>query len=392
MRYTIVRIAVVLLSVVATQAQSAWFGGPFKVGTTPLSVLPEVSGMVASTLNPGILWLHNDSGDRPTLYAMTEKGDIRTQFTLGGASAIDWEDIAYGPGPVPGKTYLYAADIGDNQAKRKTVVVYRAEEPHLLETTQPRSLALNNVVSDAFTFRYPDGPRDAEALIIDPLTQDMYIISKRDKNSRVYRAAAPHKPGTTRTLEFVTTLPMQLATGADISADGKNVILKNYLYVWHWTRNGKESLSALFRRPGTQVTYMPEIQGEAICFTSTNDGYYTTSEQEEGGGASPIFYYPRVANAAEASASRDARLPQISVGPSLDTKGIYNLRYVMPDVSRVDVFVCNAIMQKVVDVATESGESGIQEREVDLIDLPFGNYVVVIKTNAHTVMIPIDHR
>ena len=219
----------------------------------------------------------------------------------------------------------------------------------------------------------------------------MYIISKRDKQGRVYRAAAPHKTGTTRVLQFVTTLPMTLITAGDVSHDGSQILLKNYLYVWHWTRKSNEPLSALFKRAGTKVTYMPEEQGEAICFTAKGDGFYTTSEREEGGDAAPIYFYPRVKTENDVSTTRDAKIPRISAIPSNDTKGIYTLRYVIPDVSRVTVTIHNSLMLKILDVASESGESGVQEREIDLIDQPSGNYVAVIKTNSSTVMVPIEH-
>ncbi|MBK7033492.1 MAG: hypothetical protein IPH49_09540 [Ignavibacteria bacterium] len=370
-------------------AQDVWFGGPFKVGATPQKELPEASGMVASTTNPDVLWMHNDSGDEPTLYAVTLKGGVMEKFTLPKATARDWEDMAYGPGPEPGKMYLYAGDIGDNEGKRQNITVYRLPEPDLSRKKSDRTT--QSLTYDTFTFTYPDGARDAEALIVDPLTQDMYIVSKRDKKCRIYRAAAPHVSGTTRKLEFVTALPMNLFTAGDISHDGSQILLKNYLYVWHWTRNGKEPLTETFKREATRITYMPEEQGEAICFTPKDDGFYTTSEREEGGDTAPIYFYPRVKSAREVSTTRDAKIPQISVTPSEDTPGIYNLRYVIPEVSRVTVTVHNSIMIKILDVATESGESGVQEREIDLIDQPSGTYVAVVKTNGVTVMCPIEH-
>ena len=370
-------------------AQSAWYGGPFKVGVTPLKVLQEASGIIASATNPDIIWMHNDSGDEPTLYAVSAKKGVVEKCTLPQATAHDWEDLAYGPGPEKGIWYLYAGDIGDNNAKRPNIVVYRVAEPDVTsKKTERASIPLQY---ETFTFTYPDGARDAEALLVDPVTQDMYIISKRDKQGRVYRAAAPHKTGTTRVLQFVTTLPMTLITAGDVSHDGSQILLKNYLYVWHWTRKSNEPLSALFKRAGTKVTYMPEEQGEAICFTAKGDGFYTTSEREEGGDAAPIYFYPRVKTENDVSTTRDAKIPRISAIPSNDTKGIYTLRYVIPDVSRVTVTIHNSPMLKILDVASESGESGVQEREIDLIDQPSGNYVAVIKTNSSTVMVPIEH-
>jgi hypothetical protein len=355
--------------------------------------LPEASGIVASTKNPDVLWLHNDSGDEPRLYAISTKGELLTTIKLGNATARDWEDIAYGPGPNKEITYLYVGDIGDNEAKRKDITVYRVEEPTVGGKSQKQSLASNNVTADVFTFRYPDGARDAEALLVDPRSGDIFIVTKRDKQARLYRAAAPHATGTTRTLEFVSTLPMTLITGGDIAHDGRSILLKDYLHVWHWTLGGKESVATALKRPGTRVTYMPEAQGEAICFTAKDDGYYTVSEREDGGASAPLLFYPRVRSAKEAESTRDAKIPLINVEPSKDTPGIYDLRYVIPEVSRVDVTVVNALMMKVIDVASESGEAGVQEREIDLIDQPSGSYAVVVRLNTGAVVTAtIDHK
>lgn len=375
----------------AAGAQSVWFGGPFKVGAIPTKQLQEASGMVTSTVNPDVLWLNNDSGDEPRLYAMSPNGDVLATMTLGGASNRDWEDVAYGPGPEKDRMYLYAADIGDNEARRPNVTIYRVAEPRISSAEPIQAVSLKDVASDLFTFTYPDGARDAEALLVDPLTQDFYIISKRDRQSRIYRAAAPHVTGQSAKLEFVGTLPTTLITGGDVSHDGSQIVLKNYVYVWHWDRKGNEPLSATLKRPGQRVTYMPEEQGEAIGFTANSEGFYTTSEREDGGDAAPIYFYPRVKSEEEALARRDAKIPQASVAPSKDSEGIYDLRYVIPEVSSVTVSVHNSIMLKIRDVATESGESGVQEREINLINQPTGTYVAVIKTNNNTVMVPIEH-
>jgi len=393
MRSFLASLASLALISASCGAQQVWFGGPFVLGTVPVKELPEASGIVASTTNPDVVWLHNDSGDEPRLYALSTKGALLTTVKLGNAKARDWEDIAYGPGPDKGTMYLYVADIGDNDAKRKDITVYRVAEPSVGGKTSKQSLALNNIVADVFTFRYPDGARDAEALLVDPRTQDIFIVTKRDKQARLYRAAAPHTTGTTRTLEFVSTLPMTLITGGDIDHDGSAIILKDYLHVWHWKRGASESVAAALKRPGTRVTYMPEAQGEAICFTAKDDGYYTVSEREDGGSSAPLIFYPQVRSEKEAASTRDAKIPLISVEPSKDTPGIYDLRYVIPEVSRVDVTVVNALMMKVIDVASESGEAGVQEREIDLIDQPTGSYAVVIRLNTGAVVTAtIDHK
>ena len=76
--------------------------------------LSEVSGLASSIRNPGLLWAHNDSGNRPEVFLIDDKCDIKRIVVLDGIKNRDWEDIAVGPGPDSTKSYVYVGDIGDN--------------------------------------------------------------------------------------------------------------------------------------------------------------------------------------------------------------------------------------------------------------------------------------
>lgn len=148
-------LVIVITSACAQDAQP-WFGGPFRVGTTPIDKLPEVSGVVSSVQSPGLLWMHNDSGDEPRIFGLTPQGSVVAEVSLQGAMHIDWEDIARGPGPVKGVSYLYIADIGDNAARRSDITIYRIRE-RLCDTSQRNVRAV--IASDSverFTLRYPE--------------------------------------------------------------------------------------------------------------------------------------------------------------------------------------------------------------------------------------------
>ena len=60
--------------------------------------LDEISGMAWSLRHPGVLWLLEDSGGGPYLYAV-DAADCRTlaRVRLSGATARDYESIATGP-------------------------------------------------------------------------------------------------------------------------------------------------------------------------------------------------------------------------------------------------------------------------------------------------------
>lgn len=127
------------------------------------SRIPESSGLVASRKNPGLYWTHNDSGGRARIFAIDKHGNVKKTVWVKGARARDWEDIAAGPGPVNGESYVYIADIGDNRKHRGRVQIYRVTEPKLEESADLKIHA----TSDRFDVRYPDGAHDCEAMFID---------------------------------------------------------------------------------------------------------------------------------------------------------------------------------------------------------------------------------
>lgn len=384
-------LVIVITSACAQDAQP-WFGGPFRVGTTPIDKLPEVSGVVSSVQSPGLLWMHNDSGDEPRIFGLTPQGTVVAEVSLQGAKHIDWEDIARGPGPVKGASYLYIADIGDNAARRSDITIYRVREP-LYDTSQRyvRTVITTDSV-ERFTLRYPDGARDAEALLVDPRTGEVVIVTKREQRCRVYAITSMPASGASATLSYVSDLPLQLVTGGDVSADGSMIVLKTYLHARLWRRSSGKGLAASINGSGTPLPYMPERQGEAICFTSGADGYYTTSECENGGPASAIMFYPSALDEARARQLRDVRLPSISVNRIAPSGTKYRVRYSVPEVDRVSLTVHNAAMFRVMTLAEDSAESGPQERDFDAAKLPPGSYAVVLESASARVSALLEIR
>jgi hypothetical protein len=245
--------------------------------------LEEASGLAASVKNPGFLWTVNDNGNPPEVYLIDQHARIRLVCKLPNVRNRDWEDIAIGAGPEEGKSYVYVADIGDNDAQYDFKVIYRFEEPVL---PQEKSIVVTQY--DTLAFRMPDGERDAESLLIDPRTHDLYIVSKREKEVGLYRGAFPFKPDTS-TLEKVATLPLTSIVAGSISSDGQQVLLKNYGKVFYWKRSNNESLSELLRKEPTVLDYDREPQGEAIAWSIDGDEYYTLSESH-GHNASLLVY------------------------------------------------------------------------------------------------------
>lgn len=253
----------------------------------------ETSGLVASTAHKGILYIHNDSGDTSRFFAIRDDGTLSTIYTFsvdhpGRHGVNDVEDIALAKGP-KGKRYIYIGDIGDNNARRKFITIYRIREPKPRSSAGVAEVALK---AEPLHLKYPDGPRDAETLMVDPLEKLFYIISKREDSVSVYTAPLLYKPGDTVVLAKRATLFFQgnssakWICGGDISRDGKQVLVKNYLKVFYWKRSRNEPVWQLLSNKPREMPYKVEQQGEAIGFSADGRGYYTISE-----GVHPEVYF-----------------------------------------------------------------------------------------------------
>ncbi|HRP57094.1 hypothetical protein [Agriterribacter sp.] len=253
----------------------------------------ETSGLAASSVNKGMLYIHNDSGDTSRFFLISADGTLKAIYTFKANPLIkhgvaDCEDMAVSTGP-KGESYVYIGDIGDNNAKRKHIIIYRVKEPKLKHSADAFS---GTVKVDALYLKYPDGPRDAETLMVDPVEKLFYIVSKREDSVSVYTAPLLFKRNDTVMLVKKATLFFEggnngkWISGGNISKDGSRVLLKNYLNVFYWKRKDKEPLWQLLKMVPRKMPYKVEQQGEAIDFAAEGNGYYTISE-----GVHPEVYY-----------------------------------------------------------------------------------------------------
>lgn len=236
--------------------------------------LNELSGIVA--LDSG-LWAHNDSGDEARVFRLDAAGATQAVVRLEGVQAFDWEDMT-GAGPAAGE--LFVGDIGDNEGIRNEVTVLRfavPEPPPVGEVTIPAGDI------QTITLRYPDGPRDAETLLVDPATRDIVIVHKRFGGaSEVYQAPEADWADGEAELERIGIVdvgdtPLDATTAGDVGADGQVVALRTYAAVLVFPRDEDQSLAeALVENEPCDAPTRLEVQGEAITFTE--EGYLTVSE------------------------------------------------------------------------------------------------------------------
>lgn len=245
-------------------------GGLCRVDTAGIALpmtVHESSGVAAGG---GVLWTHNDSGD-PVLAAVGMDGLPRGAVRVTGAVVEDWEDVA--EGPCPAGRCLYVGDIGDNQAARARITVYRVPMP------APGDAASRP--AEAFHATYPDGPQDAEALFV---TGDggVFVVSKGETGPiAVYRFPREMTAGAVSRLERVRELaPAQSKrsdriTGAAASAEGW-VALRTLRSVSFY-RAGNLASGAAAEALRFDLAPLKEDQGEAVAF-GENGVVHLTSE------------------------------------------------------------------------------------------------------------------
>jgi hypothetical protein len=293
-RFVLLILAIVFVSIVSyfhSHADNPNFGSRVDLGLIEYPAIREASGMAASRKNPGVLWTHNDSDNENRLFAFNLRGRHLGQYYIGSVPNRDWEDMAVGPGPIEGEQYLYVGDIGDNSAEHYIKYIYRILEPSVDSSQSPVDSILTDF--DVIAYRYPDGERDAETLLVDPKTKDIYIVSKREDSVRVYRAAFPQDTEGVLMLEYVTSINIKHITGGDISSNGSEILLKTYTTVYYWYRSARQSIAETLNKDPLIVPYVPEPQGEAITWAPDGMGYYTISEEAKIIPAR-LYFYPRI--------------------------------------------------------------------------------------------------
>jgi hypothetical protein len=192
---------------------------------------------------------------------------------IAGAENVDWEAMA---GARCGTAdCLYAADVGDNREQRSQVEIYRIREPRAGQDSVARPDAILRI-------RYPDRPRDVEAILVTG-AQDVFLITKRSADGpRVYRVPGSAWSRGEGVAELIQTLPIPSTPGgssqvtdAALRVDGR-VAVRTYRYIFFFSFDGNRLTpdSSGFRCDAAGL----DLQGESIAWLG-GDTLATTSEQ-----------------------------------------------------------------------------------------------------------------
>ena len=235
---------------------------PFGEPATPCSVtdarLPEISGMAVSGDTTLVM---NDGGDAVTVHLLDASCAVVGERTA-AVDPYDPEDMALAPDGT-----VWFADTGDNRLSRETVA---------LIALRPDGTA------QVHRLTYPDGPHDAEALLLAP-DGTPYLVTKEVLGvSGVYRPTAALDPAATVPMERVAELALSLTgtpggpvgragqllvTGGAVSQDGALIALRTYTDAYVWPLVGSDVPGALAGAPA-RVALPESPQGEAVAFAA----------------------------------------------------------------------------------------------------------------------------
>lgn len=246
--------------------------------TLQSDALAELSGMAASRAHPGVLWTHNDSGSAPEIMAFDASGRPLGIWSVPGASAVDWEDMALARGS-DGRWRLWIADCGQGDTPRQPIL-YSIPEP------DPRSPGNAKTTDPAtrYPLRWPQGTPDCEALMVHPHTGDVYLLSKEGGRSAVCVARrADLQPGGETLLSEVAIIKMPglisgLVTGADISPDGRSAVVCSYTSVALFRAESGSAFDSAWTQPALSLNIPFQNQRECVCFTADGRSVLTSRE------------------------------------------------------------------------------------------------------------------
>jgi hypothetical protein len=280
---TIRRLAAVPVALAAFVAVVALPGAAHAAGATELYTLAdpridEASGIGVGIASPGIDYVENDSGDVNRFFALdAQNGQTAAVVTVPDAVNVDWEDLAVAP-DAAGTPSVWLGDIGDNNATRKEVTVYRVDEPTVSPTDRNRSITASP--PDIWRLKYPGGPVNAESLAVTPRGV-AYIITKSVIGaSVVYRVPAKPDPDHVQTLVRVGSIQFSAqttgtpeggvgtltATSASVSRNGDLLAVRTYSDAYVWPLHGFGGFGAALNRKPTHIALPVQPQGEGVSF------------------------------------------------------------------------------------------------------------------------------
>jgi len=238
-----------------------------------MSNLPDtVSESSGVAIFNQLLFTHGDSAGEPVLYALTSPfvGDVALEGVVrmpDGFTNTDWEDLA-----IDEQNNIYIGDFGNNSNDRRDLSIIK------FDPYQSSAASIKFRYEDQTDFpakRRKDRNFDFEAFFWARGSLYLFSKNKGDNDVRVY--ALPDQAGE-HVARVIDTLKIEHPiTSADISPDGRLMVLLSYGKVFLYGINWVERQAPLFE-PLACINFRRSGQSEAITFID-NYNWLITNEK-----------------------------------------------------------------------------------------------------------------
>ncbi|WP_442588080.1 hypothetical protein ACSBL2_18715 [Pedobacter sp. AW31-3R] len=231
--------------------------------------LMESSGLAFSVNHPGLLYTHEDSKCTNKISIINTLGKNTGSIWLEGLENRDWEDISVARSAVDSTSYIYVANIGDNGRKYEEVQIFRFPEPMF----PGKDI---KVVPQQMKIVYPNGPVNAETILVDHNSSDIWIVSKETSGATLYKLN--WSTSDVVVAQPMLRMPFEKITGGDISRDGARIILRSRSAIYLWEKKAEVSVAEAMAAAPSKIPHLKENQSEGICFKPDGTGFFTSTE------------------------------------------------------------------------------------------------------------------
>ena len=178
-----------------------------------------------------------------------------------GVSARDFEGLAAGVDP-KGRPVLWVGDIGDNRDSWSDVSIYRIREP--------KKLGNSSAQVSRYRFTYDDRPHNAETILADPRSQQIWIVTKQLASGSIYALPKSMKKSGINIAKKIGSASGLVTDGA-MKPDGSGFVLRDYFDAQFF--DGRPTGELL------QESELPaQPQGEAIAWLPGENSVVIASE------------------------------------------------------------------------------------------------------------------
>lgn len=248
-----------------------------EIGTLPKHI-KEASGLEITS--GGNLWTHNDGG-LPMLFCIDSAGNQKRSLQLNHPNS-GWEDLTQDK-----KGNFYVGAFGNNKNDKRELKVYKIPNPDSISEKVLTAEIIKYHYADQTNYPAPNSSRNFDMDAFTAIGDSLYLFTKNRTNpftgyTKVY--SLPQAAGTYDIYPidsvYLGNRPMidNWVTGADISPDGKKLVLLSHQCLWVITRFDKNKFSK-GRITRINVNHLSHKAG--VCFKS-NDELYIVDELELG--------------------------------------------------------------------------------------------------------------